>query len=70
MADEHGELALELETFSTHSDELAALVQRLCAEQVDLDVDRVEARLIELSIPEMRPATGHAARRLLLSSDH
>ena len=43
MDNEHGELALELETLpDTDSEELAALVQRLRAELLDLDVDRVE----------------------------
>ena len=43
MDNEHGELALQLETLpDTDSEELAALVQRLRAELLDLDVDRVE----------------------------
>ena len=43
MDNEHRELALELETLpDTDSEELAALVQRLRAELLDLDVDRVE----------------------------
>jgi Kelch motif len=45
MDNKHGELALELETLlDTESEELAALVlvQRLRAEQLDLDVDRGE----------------------------
>jgi hypothetical protein len=43
MDNEHGELALEVETLpDTDSEELAALVQRLRAELLDLDVDRVE----------------------------
>jgi hypothetical protein len=43
MDNEHSELTLELETLpDTDSEELAALVQRLRAELVDLDVDRVE----------------------------
>ena len=43
MDNEHGELALELETLpDTDSEELAALFQRLRAELLDLDVDRIE----------------------------
>jgi hypothetical protein len=43
MDNEHRELALELETLpDTDSEELAGLVQRLRAELLDLDVDRVE----------------------------
>jgi hypothetical protein len=43
MDNEHRELALELETLPhTDSEELAALVQRLRGELLDLDVDRVE----------------------------
>jgi hypothetical protein len=43
MDNEHRELALELETLpDTDSEELAALVQRLRTELLDLDVDRVE----------------------------
>ena len=43
MDNEHGGLALELETLpDTDSEELAALVQRLRAELHELDVDRVE----------------------------
>ena len=43
MDNEHGELALELETLpDTDSEELAALVQRLRAELLDLGVDRLE----------------------------
>jgi hypothetical protein len=43
MDNVHRELALELETLpDTDSEELTALVQRLRAELLDLDVDRVE----------------------------
>ena len=43
MDNEHGELALELETLpDTDSEELGALVQRLRGELLDLGVDGVE----------------------------
>ena len=43
MDNEHGEFALDFETLpDTDSEELAALIQRLRAELLDLDVDRVE----------------------------
>jgi hypothetical protein len=43
MDNEHGELALELETLpDTDSEELGALIQRLSGELLDLGVDGVE----------------------------
>jgi hypothetical protein len=43
LDNEQGELALEVETLpDTDAEELAALVRRLRAELLDLDVDRVE----------------------------
>jgi hypothetical protein len=66
MDNEHGELVLELETLPD-SEELAALVQRLRAELLDLDVDHVEP-LTAGEAPEDAKGSGAARAPLTNAS--